>query len=159
MEPKIIKGHLYKCKQNCGKDYTKGHVYKCEYETPDGPDMGAFNCGFITNNRGNKSHAWPYDPERHPWTKDDPEKNRWTEYFVDLGEKPHGIILCPYEVGDTAKWYCDDDKKVHTSKITGIEIEIDKTGYPAFTFSTVIKWKGQMTRATFGLYEIRAAQK
>ena len=33
MEPKIIKGHLYKCKENVGKSYTKGRVYMCEQET------------------------------------------------------------------------------------------------------------------------------
>lgn len=158
MEPKIIKGHLYKCKENVGKDYTKGHVYECEHENPNAKESGDCACGYITNNQGNTGHAWPYNPENHPWTKDDPQRNRWTAYFQDLGEKPHGIILCPYEIGDSVKWYCDDDAKVHTSKIRGIRIDIDQSGKPVFTFDTVIRHKGQAAQATFGLYEIRATQ-
>lgn len=162
MEPKIIKGHIYKCKENCDKAYTKGRVYECEYEVFDGNNYSKediYGCGFITNNDGNEGHAWPYHPKEHPWTKEKPEENRWTKYFEDMGEKPHGVIISPYEVGDRVRWYCDDDAKVHTSKITAINIEIDKTGKPVFLFFTTLKWHGRTTPASFGIKEVRLARK
>lgn len=160
MEPKIIKGHLYKCKENVGKSYTKGRVYMCEHEVPGNNDSDSiYACGFITNNQGNTGHAWPYQPDKHPWTKDDAARNRWSTIFDDLGEKPHGIILCPYEVGDCVKWYCDDDGKTHTSKITAISIEIGANGVPQFTYETRIKFKGIMQLAAFTPTEIKQAEK
>ena len=56
-------------------------------------------------------------------------------------------IELPYAVGDTIRWYCDDDRKVHTSMIQRIECEIDKHG-PVFTYKVCIKWKGCMTEAS-----------
>lgn len=158
MEPKIIKGHLYKCKENVGKSYTKGRVYMCEQETK-APCDDIYACGFITNNQGNTGHAWPYQPDKHPWTRDNAEDNRWSTIFDDLGERPHGIILCPYEVGDRVKWYCDDDGKTHTSKITAISVEIGANGVPQFTYETRIKFKSIMQRATIYPINIKQAEK
>ncbi len=60
-------------------------------------------------------------------------------------------IELPYAVGDTIRWHCDDDGKVHTSKIQRIECEIDKHG-PVFTYYVRTKWKGQTVEAgvTYG---------
>jgi len=88
MEPRIIKGHQYRCKksvidQNKKVYYLKGGVYRCDvefhYPLPDS-EMARFSCGFITNEFGNDGHAWPYDPEHHPLCSD-----KWTDYFEDLG--------------------------------------------------------------------------
>ena len=56
------------------------------------------------------------------------------------------VIELPYAVGDTIRWYCDDDGKVHTSKVQRIECEIDKHG-PVFTYWVRTKWKGHMVEA------------
>ena len=90
MEPRIIKGHRYLCKktvkgQNKKTYYIKGKMYKCEQETPY-PDNefqpdAKHMVGVITNELGNISHCWPYDPAHHLWCND-----RWTDYFEDLGE-------------------------------------------------------------------------
>ncbi len=86
MEPRIIKGHLYKCIKSAGKFYTKGKVYECEKETGY-PEEGCWSaphmCGVITDNQGDKGHSWPYDPEHNSLCND-----RWTDYFKDMGEKP-----------------------------------------------------------------------
>ena len=88
MEPKIIKGHRYLCKKTVvmkgvgGKPeeaYTKGKVYRCEIDSPYPGDK--HTVGHITDNRGLKWHAWPYDPQNHLWCHDS-----WTDYFDDLGE-------------------------------------------------------------------------
>lgn len=90
MEPRLIKGHIYKCKKSViGKDrtvyYQKGNTYKCERDTPY-PDneyepSAKHMVGVITNEFGNTGHCWPYDPAHHLWCND-----RWTDYFEDLGE-------------------------------------------------------------------------
>lgn len=59
--------------------YTQGKVYKCEIDSPYPGDK--HTVGHITDNRGLKWHAWPYDPEHHLWCHDS-----WTMYFDDLGE-------------------------------------------------------------------------
>jgi len=59
--------------------YTQGKVYQCEIDSPYPGDK--HTVGHITDNRGLKWHAWPYDPEHHLWCHDS-----WTEYFNDLGE-------------------------------------------------------------------------
>ena len=92
MEPQLIQGHIFLCKKNVvckgGNGeiaYTQGKRYKCEVKSPCFPmNDPHFNCscGFITNNQGNTHHAWPYDPEHHPWCHDS-----WTEFFQDLGKQ------------------------------------------------------------------------
>ena len=88
MEPRIIKGHKFLCKKTVVmKDsnrtreeaYTKGKIYMCEISSYYPGDR--HSCGHITNNNGNKAHAWPYDPENHLWCHDS-----WTDFFEDLGE-------------------------------------------------------------------------
>jgi hypothetical protein len=59
--------------------YTQGKVYQCEIDSPYPGDK--HTVGHITDNRGLKWHAWPYDPEHHLWCHDS-----WTMYFDDLGE-------------------------------------------------------------------------
>ncbi len=59
--------------------YTQGKVYQCEINSPYPGDKQTV--GHITDNRGLKWHAWPYDPEHHLWCHDS-----WTMYFDDLGE-------------------------------------------------------------------------
>lgn len=84
MEPRIIKGHLYKCKKtvkmNRSKEvaYTKGNVYMGVGDV--GYPGDKHNCGFIKDNT-DLPHAWPYDPEHHLWCHDS-----WTDYFDDMGE-------------------------------------------------------------------------
>ena len=65
-------------------------------------------------------------------------------------------IELPYSVGDTIRWYCDDDAKVHTSKVQRIECEIDKHG-PTFTYFVRTKWKGQIVTASVTYGDIIAA--
>lgn len=89
MEPRIVKGHRFLCKKTVimkgvgGKSeeaYTQGKVYQCEIDSPYPGDK--HTVGHITDNRGLKWHAWPYDPEHHLWCHDS-----WTMYFDDLGER------------------------------------------------------------------------
>lgn len=157
MEPRIIKGHIYLCKETLKGSYRKGRIYECQHNDTmfNDTEMTKFSCGFITNDQGNTGHAWPYDPANHPWAT---EKDKWTDYFKDLGEKPAGMIIAPYEVGDMVKWYCDDDGKVHRSKVTGLQIKVGKTGIPYFTFTTRIKFKGTMQDASFSMREVSQAE-
>lgn len=80
---------------------------------------------------------------------------RLEEIAIDLDDSRY--MKLPYKVGDRVKWYCDDDQKVHSTKITGIDIEIDKTGHPLFTFKTRMMFKGCMSETHFGLMEIKLA--
>lgn len=164
MEPRIIKGHLYRCTKSVvdgsRKTYYKaGKVYECECDSyyPDESWSEAsvkHSCGFITNAFGNKSHAWAYDPEHHLWSHD-----CWTDFFEDLGEKPAGMIITPYSVGETVSWFCFDDYEVHKSKIISIEIEVVKNREPIIVYKTRIKFKGRMQEAGFTMDSIRAAQR
>lgn len=47
---------------------------------------------------------------------------------VELEYKNPRYMKLPYKVGDTIRWRCDDDGKVHQSKIEFINCEIDKDG-------------------------------
>ena len=86
MEPRITAGHSYLCKKsvvdrNNNKTiyYTKGQIYKCEMASPYFPEDPKYTCGYITNNFGNKAHAWPYDPQNNPLCHDS-----WTEFFEEV---------------------------------------------------------------------------
>ena len=91
MEPRIIEGHRYLCKKNVvmytirqdGRRvktkevaYTKGQIYLGQKDF--GYPGNHLACGFITDNKGD-AHAWPYDPQHHPFAQD-----RWTNDFQDL---------------------------------------------------------------------------
>lgn len=93
MEPRIQLGKKYRCKKtvimkgvNRGeksvKTYIEGKTYPCEvassYPSRDDPDR-MYCFGHITDEQGNKWHAWPYDPILNPICHD-----KWTEYFVEL---------------------------------------------------------------------------
>lgn len=91
MEPKIIKGHAYRCKQTvvCKGDkkasFIKGKIYYCtvdsSYPDPQNYDEGDKHLmGWLVNEQG-QQHSWPYYPEYHLWCHD-----CWTEDFEDLGE-------------------------------------------------------------------------
>ena len=164
MEPRIIKGHLYRCKRNViggnHKYYYKaGKIYECEIESTHPSECTDSNgnihlCGYITNEFGDKGHAWPYIPEYHKFCHD-----CWTDDFEDLGEKPAGMIITPYSVGDTVSWFCFDDYEIHKSKIISMEIEVVRDREPIIVYKTRIKLKGTMQEAGFTMDSIRAAQR
>lgn len=164
MEPRIIKGHLYRCKKsvvggNHKTYYKEGRVYECECDSfyPDKTWSSVdakHSCGFITNAFGDTAHAWPYYPSLHLWSND-----KWTDFFEDLGEKPHGMIITPYAVGDTVTWFCFDDYEYHKTKILSMEIEVVKDREPIIVYKTRIKFKGRMQDATFTKKNVRAAHK
>lgn len=91
MEPRIIKGHLFRCKKSVIGEgdkkayYIKGKIYKCDLDSyyPDSEHEPSAKhmVGTITNEFGNP-HCWPYVPEHHLWCHDS-----WTDYFEDLGEE------------------------------------------------------------------------
>lgn len=149
MEPKIIKGHFYRCKNNIGNDYTAGRFYECRQESiyPDGTGYGS-----IVDNYG-VNHAWSYDPENNPIYHD-----RWTDHFEDMGEKPAGMILIPYTVGDTVKFRCVDDGKVHRTEIASVGIDIDQKGRKEVQYIGRIKLKGCTYIAMFTIHDIKSAR-
>lgn len=156
MEPRIIKGHMFLCKQDVKGYYRKGRIYLCDFEPAysqkENYTPGKDDYGYITNDMMKATHAWPYLPEKNPICHD-----RWTDFFVDLGEKPNGLIVIPYSINDTVKWYCPDDGKNHTSKITKVETELSNTGELDVTFFTRIKFKGSLETATFTMKHIHTA--
>lgn len=83
MEPQIIKGHKFLCKKSVlMKDskteaYTKGKIYLSQIYSHYSGDK--HSCGYITDNQGNKAHAWPYDPKNHLWCSD-----CWTDFFTHI---------------------------------------------------------------------------
>lgn len=83
MKPQIKIGHKFLCKKSViMKDskteaYTKGHTYSCQIASFYPGDK--HSCGYITDNQGNKVHAWPYDPQNHLWCNDS-----WTEFFTGI---------------------------------------------------------------------------
>ena len=155
MEPRIIKGHIFRCKENLKGRYRKGRIYECEYESLHSSGItDIYSCGFITNDVGNIHHAWPYFPTLNPLAKED---DRWTDYFEDLGEKPADMVITPYAVGDTVSWFCYDDYDVHKSKILSLEIKVVKNREPIITYYTRIKFKGRMQDAHFTMNNIRDA--
>lgn len=155
MEPRIIKGHIFRCKENVKGCYRKGRIYECEYENVLPTEIsGRYACGFITNDKGDKGHAWPYNPKEHPFTS---ENDRWTDFFEDLGEKPTGMIITPYSVGDTVSWFCFDDYEIHKSKIISMEIEVVRDREPIIVYKTRIEFKGTMQEAGFTMDSIRTA--
>ena len=87
MEPRITAGHSYLCKKSVvgGSSkktyYTKGQIYKSEISSPYFPEMPHFkhSFGHITDNFGDKAHAWPYDPQNNPLCHDG-----WTEFFEEV---------------------------------------------------------------------------
>lgn len=157
MEPRIIKGHIFRCKKDVKGCYRKGRIYECEYENVC-PELmtSKYACGFITNDTGNTGHTWPYNPKEHPLSN---ENDRWTDFFDDLGEKPAGMIITPYSVGDTVSWFCFDDYEIHKSKIISMEIEVVKGREPIIVYKTRIKFKGTMQEAGFTMNNIRDAHK
>ena len=100
LEPRIIKGHRYLCKQTvtmCDIDrngrerklkqkaYVKGKVYVGDGDLgyPDETWHYADRknvYGYLIDEQG-QPHSWPYDPHNHSWCHD-----RWTDFFEDLGE-------------------------------------------------------------------------
>lgn len=153
MEPKIKKNHLFLCTQTIRGYYRKGRVYESEkdyYLSKDG--CKDFSGGFITNDRGDKDHFWPFNPQQHPLCHDS-----WTDYFKDLGGKPKGVVITPYAVGDTVKWHCDDDDVIRKSKILGINIECGKDAQTEYIFYAKVKFKGSTSLAAFTMKDIRAA--
>ena len=154
MEPRIINGHIFRCKQDVKGYYRKGIIYECECENSLSGEQEKYSCGFITNDIGNIFHAWPYYPDRNPLCNDS-----WTDFFEDLGEKPAGMVVNPYGVGDKVKWLCFDDYEVHTSKITSIEIEVVKDRGPIIVYKTRINLNGRLQEARFTMSNIRSARK
>lgn len=86
--PHIKLGDKFVCKKTIhAKDgiyYKKGKVYQCNRESTDPTKVdtkytGKYMCGFITDEQGNKDHAWPYFPEIHPFCHD-----RYTDFFSRL---------------------------------------------------------------------------
>ena len=64
--------------------YIKGKVYQCDRESTDPTKVdtkytGKYMCGFITDEQGDKNHAWPYFPEIHPCSHD-----RYTDFFTKI---------------------------------------------------------------------------
>lgn len=88
MEPRIIEGHLFKCKKSVTvkgerkPSYIKGKIYVGKYDhgyPDDENDTSAIHtCGVIVNEFG-QNHCWPYLPEHHLWCHDS-----WTDYFDDI---------------------------------------------------------------------------
>lgn len=156
MEPRIIKGHMFLCKQDVKGYYRKGRIYLCDFEPTysqkENYTPGKDDYGYITNDMMKATHAWPYLPEKNPICHD-----RWTDFFVDLGETPNGLIVVPYSVNDTVKWHCQDDGKNHTSKILKVEIEYNGPVDIDITFYTRIRFKGSIEIATFSMKDIRRA--
>ena len=56
-------------------------------------------------------------------------------------------ITMPHGVGDMIRWRCDDDGKVHVSKIRRVACEVDRCG-PVFTYFVRTRWKGQTVTAS-----------
>lgn len=88
MEPLIKLGHSFLCKKSVvGSDhkiyYTEGKTYQCEMKSTYNPkaEHSKYACGHITNNFGDKGHAWPYEPENHPFCGD-----CWTDFFTELNK-------------------------------------------------------------------------
>lgn len=64
------------------------------------------------------------------------------------------MIVAPYWVGDTIKWKCDDDGKVHTTKVTSLTIEVNANGKPLIHYATKMKFKGCVQTAYVSEYDI-----
>lgn len=152
---------MYRCNKNVvGKNnkiyYKKGKVYLCEvdssYPTDGNYQSEALLYGFITNEIGNRHHAWPYCPDKCPMCNDS-----WTDYFTCLGEKPANVVVLPYAVGEQVKWWCDDDTKVHSSKLSKAEIEIDKYGISTVQYGCNIKFKNTVSDAVVSVENILRA--
>ena len=79
-----------------------------------------------------------------------------TSYFID-SVTLYSYNIPPYNVGDTVRWWCDDEQKVKTSKITKIEAEFNRNG-AEFKYWTKTKRKGCMADATFTMNEIALAK-
>ena len=69
-------------------------------------------------------------------------------YYERLRNKNVCITL-PYGIGDTIKWKCPDDGKLHKSKIVGINIHIDKysRGCVDTEYQVNIIFKGSLSKA------------
>ena len=63
-------------------------------------------------------------------------------------------INLDYDAGDIVTWHCDDDGCDHTSKITGISIEVNSEGEAEVTYQTMIEFKGDFREAYFSEYDI-----
>ena len=154
MEPKIKKNHLFLCTQTIRGYYRKGRIYESQRDyfiDGDNPNK-RFSGGFITNDKGDKDHFWALYPEFNPFTSD-----KWTDFFKDMGEKPKGVVITPYAIGDTVKWHCDDDDVIRKSKILRIEIDCGKDAQTEYTFYAKVKFKGSASLAAFTMKDIRAA--
>ena len=161
MEKRIAKGHIFMCKKDVvGSNhkvyYRKGHVYECVFERPYPTEVGEESknaYGFIINDYGS-GHAWAYDTANNPISQD-----KWSDYFTDLGEKPHGLVITQYEVGDTVKWFCYEDYSVHKSKIISISIEVVKDREPIVTYYSRIRLNGNIQEVAFSDLNIHNANK
>lgn len=56
-------------------------------------------------------------------------------------------ITLPYGIGDTIKWKCPDDGKLHKSKIVGIDTSINKYGGVDTEYQVNIMFKGSLSKA------------
>lgn len=131
MEARITKGFMYLCNKdviggNHKYFYKKGKVYLCEKESeyPNGVEdtkTGTYLCGFITDEFGNKCHAWPYRPDLNPACHDS-----WGEYFTCLGEKPINVVVVPHIEGEKITWAPQNEKPI-TSKIQYVEAHVFKS--------------------------------